>query len=405
MDVERLPLEFHDDGLLYCFDSDELYTGVWKKSLAGVIVEEGFYSDGLADGKWIYRNQDNSIKSTELYEDGFRISWSSPDTNGQLSVGATVKHAKFGLGTVLNFEGNEEHKIENHEKPDNEHKIKNHEKPEWIKTIQQKNEDDISNAQEANSKRKEEFERDYQPLLYLNNSFQDLNVELKNPDSELSFPTYKLMDIEFEGNGIYQYEQTDHDGYQPLSLIDFSHTGLSILLLKTNVLAPNMPRINIREGGPLSRYSRIFWKDHETREWKDHETSEERCVIIIHKAEGFYFYFRIRTTQRKYRMIAEYHDFRTPITYIGAYDDYVSTQFGTDESILSMSIDKFYDVYKWVSYNTDEIPPQIGSEIDGLIVDDIYKGNKEGLDWVERRRLKVIMLLFFLLFLAVVVFN
>ena len=66
MDVERLPLEFHDDGLLYCFDSDELYTGVWKKSLAGVIVEEGFYSDGLADGKWIYRNQDNSIKFNSI---------------------------------------------------------------------------------------------------------------------------------------------------------------------------------------------------------------------------------------------------------------------------------------------------------------------------------------------------
>jgi len=81
-----------------------------------------------------------------------------------------------------------------------------------------------------------------------------------------------------------------------------------------------------------------------------------------------------------------------------------------------MSMDKFYDVYKWVSYNTDETPPQIGSENDGLTDDDIiYKGNKgfiyrgnkgfEGLDWVEKRRLKVIMSLFFLLFLAVVVFN
>ena len=203
MDVERLPLEFHDDGLLYCFDSDELYTGVWKKSLAGVIVEEGFYSDGLADGKWIYRNQDNSIKSTELYEDGFRISWSSPDTNGQLSVGATVKHAKFGLGTVLNFEGNEEHKIENHEKPDNEHKIENHEKPEWIKIIQQKNKDDINNTQEADSKRKEEFGRDYLPFLYLTNSFRDINVVLVRltendyQPAYISFPTYKMMDIEF----------------------------------------------------------------------------------------------------------------------------------------------------------------------------------------------------------------
>ncbi|SFV84881.1 ATP-dependent DNA helicase UvrD/PcrA [hydrothermal vent metagenome] len=29
----------------------------------------------------------------------------APESNGQLSVGATVKHAKFGFGTVLNFEG------------------------------------------------------------------------------------------------------------------------------------------------------------------------------------------------------------------------------------------------------------------------------------------------------------
>ncbi|SFV77911.1 ATP-dependent DNA helicase UvrD/PcrA [hydrothermal vent metagenome] len=29
----------------------------------------------------------------------------APEGNGQLSVGATVKHAKFGFGTVLNFEG------------------------------------------------------------------------------------------------------------------------------------------------------------------------------------------------------------------------------------------------------------------------------------------------------------
>jgi len=29
-----------------------------------------------------------------------------PQANGELSIGATVKHAKFGIGTVLNFEGN-----------------------------------------------------------------------------------------------------------------------------------------------------------------------------------------------------------------------------------------------------------------------------------------------------------
>jgi len=388
MDVERLPLEFHDDGLLYCFDSDELYTGVWKKSLAGVIVEEGFYSDGLADGKWIYRNQDNSIKSTELYEDGFRISWSSPDTNGQLSVGATVKHAKFGLGTVLNFEGNEEHKIENHEKPDNEHKIKNHEKPEWIKTIQQKNEDDISNAQEANSKRKEEFGRDYLPFLYLTNSFRDINVVLVRltendyQPAYISFPTYKMMDIEFNN----------------------LHPDKPRLLLKTNSRSFHEINIKRKKYSPKERTIAIsllgdaYWVNHNGKpKWVDQKTGEERSVTITHEAEGFYFNFRIRTTQEEV--------FCYP--YRGTYDNNVSTQFGTDESILPMSMDKFFAVYKWVSYNSDEIPPQIGSEIYGLTGDDIYRGNKgfEGLDWVEMRRLKVIMSLFFLLFLAVVVFN
>jgi DNA helicase-2/ATP-dependent DNA helicase PcrA len=29
----------------------------------------------------------------------------TPSANGQLSIGGTVKHAKFGFGTILNFEG------------------------------------------------------------------------------------------------------------------------------------------------------------------------------------------------------------------------------------------------------------------------------------------------------------
>jgi DNA helicase-2/ATP-dependent DNA helicase PcrA len=31
-----------------------------------------------------------------------------PQANGDLSIGRTVKHAKFGFGTVLNFEGDGE---------------------------------------------------------------------------------------------------------------------------------------------------------------------------------------------------------------------------------------------------------------------------------------------------------
>jgi DNA helicase-2/ATP-dependent DNA helicase PcrA len=30
-----------------------------------------------------------------------------PQANGDLSIGRTVKHAKFGFGTVLNFEGDD----------------------------------------------------------------------------------------------------------------------------------------------------------------------------------------------------------------------------------------------------------------------------------------------------------
>jgi DNA helicase-2/ATP-dependent DNA helicase PcrA len=34
----------------------------------------------------------------------------TPSANDELSIGRTVKHAKFGFGTVLNFEGNGESK-------------------------------------------------------------------------------------------------------------------------------------------------------------------------------------------------------------------------------------------------------------------------------------------------------
>jgi len=182
------------------------------------------------------------------------------------------------------------------------------------------------------------------------------------------------------------------------------HPDKPRLLLKTNSRSFHEINIKRKKYSPKERTIAIsllgdaYWVNHNGKpKWVDQKTGEERSVTITHEAEGFYFNFRIRTTQEEV--------FCYP--YRGTYDNNVSTQFGTDESILPMSMDKFFAVYKWVSYNSDEIPPQIGSEIYGLTGDDIYRGNKgfEGLDWVEMRRLKVIMSLFFLLFLAVVVFN
>jgi len=78
-DKENILTEIHNDGKVYLFDSNDLYTGPWKvlgsryKLEIGEktpLIVEGFIKNGVKHGKWIERNNHGSIKTIDEYHNG-----------------------------------------------------------------------------------------------------------------------------------------------------------------------------------------------------------------------------------------------------------------------------------------------------------------------------------------------